>query len=308
MEENKVFGHKPAQLVLAAKQYWYDLSSILVNPQTWTSDMTELIQHTANDLLPEPFKDRVYMCVMRGRVNMRRVESHRNMLEIYISPKVMRDNIPLIEILYATRFKAAHLIVSKFAPYYHSQNINTLVPRDDFTLNYTDIAVHAVYGYFTGEQLGMSIIVVVSDSVADHILQKRTVKFAHDNGEESTREVLMPDKSDAIDVLINQTLGEYNLLNHVLYIEYVHESDPIAKNLLADGKLDELATLRGKIACVVRQRAYRMCDYCKRLEIQATIYTCSSCQTSLYCSVACQRADRPEHRKICLPDQSESTP
>lgn len=296
------------QLHKYALEFWSHFSN------AWESFMKPLILAVdmsvgtiIHDTLHDIFKDTVDIRFSVGNCNMRMLDSHKGHIEMYISAKLNQKNIPYVDALYNTSPTLPNLSVVKFRPYHPNQDVPDQIEYGDFTVKYSDFGVQSSMGFKDNIPV-LNIVIVVSARVADKILQKREVKFISDDGKVSSRDVWLATVSNAADLYLLNTLGEYNLLFHIGYIEFLHENDKLAQNFKfpdqhnkpnAVAELDSLKSLRSSIQPIIKFRNYSLCTYCDRLSIQSNIKLCSRCHIRGYCGTSCQRADWSYHKNDC---------
>lgn len=303
--QNNVYS--PTQMSEAALSFWKHFSN------AWEPFMKPLILNhdtrigtIIHDTFHEMFKDTVDVRFTVGSCNMRRLDSHKGHIEMYMSAKLDQKNISYVEALYNTAPTLSGLNIVKFRPFHFKQDVPDQIEYGDFTVAYTDFGVQSSIGFKDNLPV-LNIVIIVKAQIADKILAKREVKFISDDGKMSSRDVWLPTVSNAADLYLLNTLGEYNLLYHVGYIEFLHENDDLAKNFRFPNQdkpnaitdLDELTYLRSAIQPVVKHRNYLQCTYCDRMSIQSNIKSCAGCHNRRYCGSACQRADWQYHKNDC---------
>ncbi len=263
--------------------------------------------------LSEELQKKIQIEITFGEGNRQVFNSHKALLTVYLSPICSKTNISFVEQLYAARPKLPNLLVARYKPYHEHDPIMSTVDYPDFTFKYSDVLYQGSIGYDSDRRTPLlNIVLVIKQPAATTLLEQRTVYFraetnptpdAHNpnNAQNShapsnSRKVWMPNKYNAIDLLLLNLIGEYNLLHHIGYIELLPDNDPI---LQAMDSFTEASEIKRDIKTVIKSYQYQQCNYCAHNEIQIHLLTCQRCKLIKYCCKECQCADYPNHKKIC---------
>lgn len=335
------------------QQFWLKFSEHWDQLYTLISSTEPSVRYHALELMngmlsEEAFKHIQLECTF-GELNRTALPRAKALVELYISPRLRRDNVPLMEKYFNTRPKhLPNLAIYKYRAYnpkdaliedivYPAEpDVGNLVDKTDdktdnktddktdekhatyknansdnnkeYTARYTDLGYQSSVGYDDETKLPvLNLAIYVKKQLADRILAKRTVTFRDprstlDNPIPDIKmDKWLPTKSTAVDVLLMNVLGEFNLIHRIGYIEFLPEGDP----LIASGSVfSELADLRNDILSLEKSINYTtaavsMCKYCNRHSLQCGMLRCTRCKSATYCSVMCQKGDFSQHKKIC---------
>ncbi len=106
----------------------------------------------------------------------------------------------------------------------------------------------------------------------------------------------LPTKTNVVDILLVNIIGEYNLIHRTGYIEFLPEGDA----LIAAGSLfTELSDLQGAYTILDKTMNTQICQVCTRRDYQIHLMQCSKCKKTKYCCRECQVIDYPTHKKLC---------
>lgn len=266
-------------------------------------------------LTAEDFKA-VQIEMTYGEINRNAFPCAKDLVELYISPRLLKTNVNLVEQYYQARPTLPNLAVYKYRAYNPSDPLieNVVYPATEttpeYTANYTDLGYQSSTGYDGETKKPMlNLVIYVKKPLADIILRKKKVTFtnpADASAEPIIMEKWLPQESTVVDLFLLNVLGEFHLVNDIGYIEFLPDGDP----LIANGSVFcELADLRGDVKLLESSlRAEPLhCKVCSRHQRQGNISSCSKCKTSTYCSVMCQRLDFPKHKLRCkVPETSTS--
>lgn len=286
--------------------FWDELHILITGGHEQRIQALELI----NGLLTEEDFKNIQIELTLGEVNRNAFPNSSQLVELYISPRLLKKNIPLMEEYYAARPNLLNLSVYKYRAY----NVNDPIIDDieytqtdtmpGYTAKYTDFGYQSSTGYDAEtKQPVLNLVIYVKKPIADIILRKKKVTFTdpqNPSAEPITMEKWLPQDSTAVDVLLLNVLGEHHLVNDIGYIEFLPDGDP----LIADGSVFcELSDLKGDIKLLESslRNEVRRCKTCDRHQRQSNIHVCSRCKKALYCSVGCQKKDYPNHKKRCNP-------
>lgn len=317
---NELFPPDPS-LELAETQYqckyfWKTLNKY------WATLYQEILQGKTEEVhkflhshLHDKLKDFIELTYTLNEVNLQAFPKSKGHVEIYISPKFHEPNIKLMQMLYDYYEPISkQLTVVKYKPYHIQNPIITDISYEGralteetsklpeefqkiittpFTAKYDDFGVQVDFGIKDGNRV-MNIVVMVKKELADVILIKNNVKF--ENG--TNRDVWFSNFHGIVEKFLISTLGEYNMLHHVGYIEIMHEDD-IDKNMPADA-FKELEDLRKHLRLLLKTYNYNECSYCMKMQLQTKLFKCAKCQDKLYCSRLCQSLAWPQHKRLCV--------
>jgi hypothetical protein len=230
-------------------------------------------------------------------INKQNIKPYKNHIELYISPKMKRDNIPTMKALYDGQLPIKNLSVSCYRAYHPKDAIISNIDFGEFIVKYTDFGFQGSFGYSEKHKPLLNIVLSVKQPLANKLLENKTVNFRSPDGKTSSRKVWMPSKTNAIDLFLLNILGEYNLLIHTGYIEVIPEDDPAIEK---GSSFTELSDIKSSIEIIVKQYNYKVCNYCDHNELQTKLSSCSKCKKIYYCSKLCQKANWANHKTICL--------
>jgi len=282
------------------KEFWYLIE------KNWLYLYNSLINYTdnaiimINNYLPKSMNKYIVIGVTVGEVNNQELLSSKELIELYISPKYKIDNIPVMKALYIARINIKNLNISCYGAY-HPMNIPIEnINYNDLVVNYNDFGIQTQIVY---KQLDnglkspiLNILICIRKSIAYKILKEEKIIF-NNNSKETSRNVFLPDvKYNAISILLSNIIGEYNMLNHIGYIEYIPEDK---SQTIESDSFVELSNIRNELKIVHSNNNYLYCNYCGRNELQSKIFRCVKCKKIHYCGKFCQLADYTSHKNIC---------
>lgn len=245
-----------------------------------------------------------------GEANRIVFDQTANRVEMYISPRLDRRNIPYLEALYQTgeelirtSEKLTGLNIYKYRAYKANGELLSSVeyPNGD-VFNYSDFGCQINHGV---SELGgknvpvLHLVVWIKDTVAPKVVEKKKVRFVNpdipnDPGTQLDR--WLPSKSNVVDLLLLNMVGEWSIMHGIGYIEYMPEGmtdiDPKAE-------FRELLDIRKRMAFI--HKGLRKCSVCGRFEYQVRkLFRCSTCKKTIYCSALCAEIDSVIHAQACL--------
>lgn len=302
----------------AAEQYWKKLKDMwfLLYPLLKKGDSNAL--QMLNAYLPPLFQNNVEIEYTFGEINRQNLEPYKNHIELYISPKLRKSNIPLIERLYNKRVALENTLVCKYRAYHprdelladieyvetveeqpkdlQLKNAYTDIIHKTFKACYDDFGYQGHYGYDENNKPIINLIILVKQPLANKILKKQKVNFRTEDGKTSSRDVWLPNKYNPIDLFLLNILGEYNLLKHTGYIEILPEDDPMNTK---GSVFTELLDIKKSVDIVLKHYNYKLCGYCEHTELQTDLYACGKCKNINYCSKKCQQLHWRNHKLVC---------
>lgn len=295
-----------AQLI----KFWPQLYELICKDANSRTHALQLI----NGLLSEEDFKRIQIEMTLGEVNRIPYAKASKLVELYISPRLLKNNVPLMEQFYKAKPSSSqlpNLEVYKYRAYNPSDALikDIVYPATEdmkeYTANYTDLGYQSstTYDSLTKQPL-LNLVIYVRKSLADIILKKKKVTFTSppsDTDEKKDPIVMekwLPENSTVVDVFLLNAIGEYNLVNNIGYIEFLPDGDP----LIANGSVFcELADLRGDIKLLESSLKVPLinCKTCNRNVHQGTLFSCSRCKKATYCCVICQKIDYGKHKLRC---------
>jgi hypothetical protein len=297
------------ELITYIRRFWTLLST------DWKFIHKELIEtaiiHDDNSIEPHPealaylegcahqsLREALNFYITIGKINHQYIKDVTEpVIELYISPKLKRDSIPLMEEFYNKRTPLENLIVVKYQDYHPNDTLPEKFEYDDGTIvTYDDIGYQGAFGYDADRKPTLNIILTVKPHLADKLLIKKLVKFQELSGEIKERSVYMPTEYMPFEGLLINCIGEANFLNHVGYVELLPENDPL---IVTGSVFTEIADMRESIKMVRKSYTYEECHYCKHTSDTLQLSRCRRCKKAQYCSVICQKANWSNHKKIC---------
>jgi hypothetical protein len=231
-----------------------------------------------------------------GEVNRIFFEKTTSLVEIYVSPKMIRANVPIMESLVAAAPKLKNLHIIKYRSYnIKDPNIYT-VEYQDVTYSYYDFGCQYFNGIDENKKPLINIVIYVKKAAAESLLTQKEVTFILADKTEKKMVKWMPTKTNVIDVLLINIIGEYNYIHRTGYIEFLPEGDP----LIAPGSIfTELSDLRNVYVIFDKTADTQTCQICARRDYQISLSRCSRCKKTKYCCVECQLIDYSVHKQMC---------
>jgi hypothetical protein len=190
-----------------------------------------------------------------GQKNKIPLDEAKDLVEMYISPKLNRDSIPLMEELYSKKVDLPNLFVRKYKPFHIRDpfilDIKLGEGSDEFTLKYDDIGVYCSYGYekvdgtLDGKLDGkpslrplLNLVICIKADIAKKVLTPNTVVSAT-----TDKRSIRYFPTTCVYLMLLNAMGEYHLLNSVGYIECIGSDHELALNV----EFKELKTIRDEI-------------------------------------------------------------
>lgn len=274
-------------------QYWDKLYAAI---KDGTIEQRARCLEIINGFLTEEQFKKVEIELTIGEVNRVSMPHAKDLVEMYISPRLRKENLPVVEELYKAKKSIPNLRVMKYRAYNPNSEIIASVEHEDFTTKYEDFGCQIIKEYDEEKKPIISIILHVKKRIADKFLVKKPITFVYPDGKKKTEDKLVPNGPSVIDLFLTNVLGEYNLVNHVGAIEFLVEGDPI----IANGSIfTELADLRQEILAIEKLRGIRTCANCSKREYQCHLSKCTRCYKISYCSKECQIANWSIHKHVC---------
>lgn len=216
----------------------------------------------------------------------------RGIVELYITPVMKKENIPIMEYVTSQQRKLPNLHVLNYSSY-NSQNVTLAkIDIDNINATYEDFSCQHFSG-IDGDKALINIIVHIKNPLAKKILKKQTVTFVDSEKKTFSLEKWLPTTPNIAMLFLLRTIGEYNFIHNTGYIEFVPEDDPI----IAPGSVFyELASLKHAYSLLDKEKS---CQTCTRKPWQTKLMQCSKCRDTFYCCVECQRIDFHVHKNFC---------
>jgi len=244
-----------------------------------------------NSLLPNELSC-IEIEASHNTINLMNIEGSNGIVEYFISPKTNKDNIAVMDEL---RCRCTKEFPNSRFMNYRAFNYNMPFLKEiehkalKITVPYDAIGYQGSISYNDKCKPLLNIIIVVKKPYCDKILIKKRVVFnnGEDNNSKKTSErmVWFQNKNNIVDLYLLNAIGEYNLTNHVGYIEILPEDAEV----IVDGSVfTELADLRNEIKIIEKRMNYKYCAYCQALDIVMPI---NKYENKYYCSDLCNTLD-----------------
>lgn len=248
-----------------------------------------------NNLLDKSLTKYVDVEATFNEINRQELPISKGIVELYITPCLKKEAIPVMKKLYEERKTLPNAYISCYRAFHPQDNIIAHIEFDEFKVCYEDFGYQSSISYDETNPL-LNLVILVKQPIANKILEKKTITFNKLDNTTSKREVWAPTKSNAPDLILLNIVGEYNLINHIGYIEFVPADDP---QIVNDAVFIELADIRKELEMIFKWYNYKMCNYCSHNTLQVNIKRCSRCGSVYYCSKHCQIADWKTHKITC---------
>lgn len=234
-----------------------------------------------------------------GELNRVYYDRAKDLVELYVSPRLRKENLPYVDAIY-DRYHAMRplegLTVYKYRSFHKSNELIEDIQYADHTVRYLDIGCQSNITADSLRSPTLSLVIYVKKPIADKILQKKPVTFVMPDGSHQVLDKWLPADHSAIDILLLNAIGEYNLMHHVSYIDFLPEGDPL---IASSSVFTELGDLRQAIAQLDKLYNYSKCATCDRRSFQCKLLTCVKCKSTIYCSKVCQTIDYKTHKQMC---------
>ena len=243
-----------------------------------------LIRETHEEIIKylADLQEKIDIEIMFGQVNYQTM-GFEHMVCLYISPKCKLANIPLLNELYNKRKPLKNLLTCKYKPFHleHSPLIADITYRD-IKVEPADIMYQSSYSLDPErKELLLNFVFIVSEHLADKLLIKKSITF--DNKEKTTREVYLPNNTNILDSIVLNHIGEYNMMYHVGYMEFLPEDHDI---LQPDMEFKYLADIRKELQVLLKNKHETQCAICEHKEHQTVLLNDNS---NFYCSETCHQ-------------------
>ncbi len=276
------------------KNTWDTMYDYIISNSTKNEDLDRVLQLL--HCYAGPLSSLVDFEVTFGEINRVVFEKSKNVVEIYLSPKLLKENIAVVDILYETRPVLSNFHVNKYRAYNPKDCLISNIEYPDATFDYTDFGCQYFSGVSDNKKPLINIVIYVKDAAARKLLVKKEMTFITADQKEQKLMKWLPSNMNVIDVLLTNVIGEYNLINRTGYIEFLPEGDPL---IMAGSVFTELNDLKPAYAMLDKMTGVNTCVVCCRKSYQSDLYVCAKCKKSKYCCRSCQAIDFPKHKLKC---------
>jgi hypothetical protein len=268
--------------------YWNTIYSLIIQGQP---NGVKIL----NRLLDKPLDEYVDIEASYGEINRQEFPISKGVVELYITPKLKKENISVMKCLYEARKPIPNMMVSCYRAFHPLDSIIEHVDFEDIKVQYDDFGYQSNIGY-NGNSPLLNLVIMVKQPAASKLLEKKKIVFNKPDSTTTERDVWIPTTTDVPDLFLLNVIGEYNLLNHVGYIEYMPEDDP---QIVKDAVFLELSDMRKDLEMILKWYDYKVCNYCGHNTLQTKILRCDRCRNVYYCGKLCQTADWKTHKEVC---------
>ncbi len=271
----------------------------------WSTLYKAITQGTDNDrqrvlqllhYFAGPLTDHIDFEITLGEVNRVMFDASKAIVELYVSPRLLLTNVPIMEAIILHQKRIDNLQVFKYRSYNVKDPLIANIEYENVTFEYTDFGCQHFSGVSEDKQPIINIVIYVRKTAADKLLTQKEVIFVGADKSETKMLKWLPTKTNVVDVLLTNIIGEYNLIHRTGYIEFLPESDPL---ITSGSVFTELADLRGAYAVLDKATYTLACVVCNRKSYQIPLQTCSKCKKVKYCCKTCQIIDHPKHKSMC---------
>jgi len=231
------------------------------------------------DLLGELNKS-VSIHLTFGQLNKQDLDVAEGLVIMYISANFDKNNINVVEQMYQKRIILPNLLLAKYAPFHE---------RSEITINeitYDSFKVHCEYGFNEEKNPVLNLIVTAPMEYLEKktiVFKKEPIKESKKESEESSRPVYFC-KTDILNQCLAETIGEYNLIYFVSYIEILPQEEA-SKEV----DYDTLYSINDHLKLIMKNYKHTSCEYCEVSSIQMNLTQCK-CKKHSYCSKICQES------------------
>lgn len=244
-----------------------------------------------------PMTDCLDFEISVGEINRIAFDIAGSMVELYISPRLLKENIPLMESLFLHKKSIPNLSVYKYRSFNAKDPLIATIEYEDVTFAYTDFGCQHFISISEEKKQLINLVIYVRKNAAEKLLTKKEITFVLPDKSEQKAMKWLPTKTNVIDVLLTNIIGEFNLVHRTGYIEFLPEGDP----LIANGSIfTELADLRNAYTVLDKSNNINSCLVCNRQSYQCPLMQCSKCKNVKYCCQQCQSIDFPIHKTMCV--------
>jgi hypothetical protein len=261
-----------------------------------------------NSLLCDELKKYIEIEYTIGEINRTYYNTkYDNIVELYISPKLKKENIIYMNKLYDAYIvnqreksdiykKLEYLTVVKYKAYNIKDALIEDINYDNYIIKYDDFGSQTFIGYNEEKLPVLNLVLYVKKPICDRILKKKKISVIMPDGSTSDVEKWLPHETTAFDIILLNIVGEYNFIHNIGYIEFLPEGDP----LISEGSIfTELNDIRKQLLLLEKIKNINICSVCDRRELQKNILMCSKCKKIKYCGYNCQTIDYKTHKTFC---------
>ena len=241
-----------------------------------------------------------------GELNRIAFDKAKNIIEIYISPKLKKENIPYMSNLLMGEIKLPNLNINRYRAFNIKDALIEDINFDNYKISYNDLGCQSSFGYtedilystdnIPKKRVIINLVIYVKAEAAKHILEKKKLKVIMPDKSIQEIEKWLPNSSTAIDLFLINAVGEYNFIHNIGYIDFIPENDPLIEK---GSVFTELADIRGKLALLDKSVNSKICHTCNRNDLQKKLFICSRCKKVRYCCRICQSIDYKTHKLFC---------
>jgi hypothetical protein len=303
VKETKTESLKPLTVISAVPhiaEFWHQVS------KNWQTIYKALTAGNINDIntthklinwfLGDSLFQHIEIEITVNEINRTEYPESYGLIELYVSPRLKKDNVPIMDEIINMSPTLPNLSVIKYRAFNNKDALIADIEYEDHLVKYNDIGCQISMTYDDTRKPLLNVVIYVKKPLANHILEKKKVTFILPDNKETILEKWLPTKTSAIDILLLNIIGEYNVLYNLGYVEFLPEGDP----LIAEGSVfTELSDLKGQINIIDKCLGREFCNTCDRQDYQTKLLVCSRCKKTTYCSKICQRLDYKSHKKFC---------
>jgi hypothetical protein len=221
-----------------------------------------------NGYLSSKLQEMVDIQISYGEINRQCREGSKGNVELFISPRLGIRNIPYMKYIYRRGLQYIgnfdNLFVSCYDGYYRKNPIFENIKVDGVDISYEDFGYNGTLDEIKdgGEiKTVLHVIILVNPKKSKYLLDEKEYNI---NGVE--KKVLLPNEKGIINNILINILGEFHLMSHVGYIEFITDEEKFPNR-----EFTELYDLRKDIEIISKNRNYRECAFCERKEYQADL-------------------------------------
>jgi hypothetical protein len=156
-----------------------------------------------------------------------------------------------------------------------------------YIINSTDIFYTTTIGKGNDHNILLHLVILFKKEI-NKFFEKKKIVF-----ENSEREVWICN-NNSIDIILENFIGEENLINYIGYIEFI-PYDERSKKI----EYKYINELINDIELVRNHNNIIYCNLCNHNSNQLKLSKCSRCQKVYYCNKICQKIDFPNHKLVC---------
>lgn len=289
---------------------WEVIYNTLIKPcqtETFNGELASNALNLINALATTSLTKYVDFEYTIGEINRIPFDEAKSQIELYISPKLLIHNVKIMELGYSIGKKYANKLHNLTIVKYRAASTDLIdcIEYKDFTANYSDFGCQAFHSISSETNLPIvNLVILVKQPLASTLLEKRVVvcenKSPHADipAKPITLEKWLPKRTQVIDLILLNVIGEYNLIHNTGYIEFLPEDDPL---ITQESVFNETSDLKNEYELLItnKMKKYLICAVCNRSSNIVDMLRCSKCKTTHYCGNLCQLIDFPSHKKYC---------